>query len=86
VLPPGHIPNIVQRAPDAFSAFVLVSANLGIAILPYSFKTLAYDPIVMREFSGPPKYAENAFVYRKDEDSPAVLGFIETVRKGFGKT
>lgn len=83
VLPPGHVPHIVQRAPDAFSVFVLVSANVGIAILPYSFKEIAYDPIVMRQISGPPKFAENAFVYRKNEDSPAVLSFIETVRRGF---
>lgn len=83
VLPAGSVPHIAQRAPDAFSVFILVSANVGIAILPYSFKSIAYDPIVMREISGPPKYAENAFVYRTNEDSPAVLSFIDTVRKGF---
>ena len=84
-LPTGHTPHIVQRAPDAFSVFILVSANVGIAILPYSFKTIAYDPLVMREISGPPKYAENTFVYRQDEESPAVRSFIETVKNGFGK-
>ena len=86
VLPSGHIPNIVQRAPDAFSVFILVSANVGIAVLPYSFKAIAYDPIVMREFSGPPRYAENVFVYRQDEDSPAVRSFIDTVKRGLGKS
>jgi DNA-binding transcriptional LysR family regulator len=85
VLPAGNSPNIVQRVQDAFSIFALVSAKVGIAILPYSFKSIAYDPIVLREISGPPKYAENAFVYRKNEDSPAVLSFIETVRKGFSE-
>lgn len=86
VLPAGSVPHIAQRVPDAFSVFVLVSAKVGIAILPYSFKSLAYDPIVMREISGPQKYAENAFVFRKNEDSPVVLSFIEVVRKGFSET
>lgn len=85
VLPAGNVAHIAQRVPDAFSVFVLVSAKVGIAILPYSFKSIAYDPIVMREISGPQKYAENAFVYRTNEDSPAVLSFIETVRKGFSE-
>jgi DNA-binding transcriptional LysR family regulator len=83
VLPRGNTPEIVQRAPDAFSVFILVSANIGIAVLPYSFRNIAYDPIVMREISGPPRYAESAFVYRAGEDAPAVLSFIEIVRKGF---
>ena len=86
VLPAGHTPHIVQRVPDAFSVFVLVSAKVGIAVLPYSFKSLAYDPIVMREISGAPKFADNSFVFRASEDSPAVRSFIETVRKGFSET
>ena len=83
MFPDGEVPNIVQRAPDALSVLILVSANIGIAVLPYSFKAIALESVVMRELAGAPKYAENVLVYRAEEDSPVVLSFIETVRKGF---
>jgi DNA-binding transcriptional LysR family regulator len=81
VLRTGAVPQIVQRAPDAMSLLTLVSANIGIAIVPESFKKIADDSITFRNISGPPKYSTLASVYRVNEPSPAVRAVIKIVRE-----
>ena len=56
VLPPGTIPQVVQRAPDAISLLTLISANVGISIIPETLKRVADASIVVRDISGPPRY------------------------------
>ena len=83
VLPPGTIPHIVQRVPDAISLLTLISANIGISVLPESFKNIIHPPVVMREIAGPPKYSHNAVVYRANDASPAVQAAIKAIRKAY---
>lgn len=83
VLPPGAIPRIVQRVPDAISVLTLVSANVGIAIVPESFKTLVDKSVLVRNISGPPKYSSNVLVYRTAEASPAVKAVTQAIRTVF---
>jgi len=83
VLPPGTIPQIVQRAPDAMSLLTLVSANVGIAIIQETFKSIVDDSIVVRNISGPPEYSTNVFVYRATESSAVVRAVLKTVRAAF---
>jgi DNA-binding transcriptional LysR family regulator len=83
VLPPGTIPQIVQRAPDAISVLTLVSANVGIAIIPESFKKLADTSVVVKNISGPAKYSSNVMVCRTNESSPAVQAVTKTIRAAF---
>ena len=80
VLPRGAIPRIVQRVPDANSLLTLVSANVGVAIMPEFFKNVIIDPIVMRNIAVPKIYARNAVVYRTNEPSPAVRAVLKTIR------
>jgi DNA-binding transcriptional LysR family regulator len=84
VLPPGTIPHVAQRVPDAISLLTLVSANVGISILPESFKNIIHPPVIMRDIAGPPKYAQNAVVYRANEASPAVRAVVKALRTAFG--
>ena len=83
VLPPGTIPQIVQRAPDAISLLTLVSANIGIAVIPKSLTSIADADIVVRNVAGPPKYSKIAVVYRANEPSPAVRAVLKTIRGAF---
>ena len=80
VLPRGTIPKIVQRVPDANSLLTLVSANVGVAIMPETFKNIITPPIVMRNIAARPIYATNAVVYRTNEPSPAVRAVLKTIR------
>ena len=83
VLPRGTIPQIVQRAPDAISLLTLVSANVGIAVIQESLKSIADASVVVRNIAGPPKYSKNAVVYRANEPSPAVRAVLKTIRGAF---
>ena len=83
VLPPSAVPQISQRAGDAFSLLTMVGANLGVAIVPESFKKIVSAPIMIRNISGPQKYADQVVVYRADETSPVVGGFLKTIRAAF---
>ena len=64
VLPPDTIPQIVQRAPDAISLLTLVSANIGISVIPESLKTIASSNVVIVKIAGRPRYSKFAIVYR----------------------
>jgi DNA-binding transcriptional LysR family regulator len=72
VLPAGMIPQIVQRAPDALSLLALVSSQVGLAVVPESFKDMIDDDVVLRPITGPAKHSKEAVVYRANEPSPAV--------------
>lgn len=80
VLPAGTLPQVVQRAPDALSLLALVSANVGLAIVPESFKKLADDDVVLRNIAGPEKHSKESVVYRANEPSPAVRAVTSALR------
>jgi DNA-binding transcriptional LysR family regulator len=80
VLPHGTIPNIVQRAPDAISLLTLVGANVGIAIIPESFKNIVDPSVVVRNIAGRAQYSKLATVYRTNEPSPAVQAVLKIIR------
>lgn len=80
VLPHGTIPNIVHRAPDAISLLTLVSANVGIAIIPESFKNIVDSSVVVRNIAGRAQYSKLATVYRTNEPSPAVQAVLKIIR------
>lgn len=83
VLPRGAIPHIVQRAPDAISLLTLVSANVGISVIPDSLKAFAGAPVTIRAIAGPPRYSKNDVVYRINEPSPAVRAVLKAIRAAF---
>lgn len=86
VLPSGTIPQIVQRAPDAISLLTLISANVGISIIPETLKNVADASVVVRNISGPPRYSANAVVYRATEPSPAVQAVLKVIRTAFASS
>jgi len=83
MLPPGAIPQIVQRAPDAVSLLTLISANVGVSIIAETLMNVADASVVMRNITGPPRYSQNAVVYRASEPSPAVRAVLKELRATF---
>jgi len=86
VLPPGTILKIAQRAPDAISLLTLVSANVGIAVIQETLKSVADASVVLRNISGPANYSNNVVVYRANEPSPAVRAVLKTIQRAFASS
>jgi DNA-binding transcriptional LysR family regulator len=83
VLPPGTTPIIVQRASDAISLLTLISANVGVSLIPESFKGYLSVDVVVRDIAGPPKYSNYSVVFRENEPSPAVHAVLNMIRTAF---
>ena len=61
----------------------LVSANVGISIIPESFKNIIDSDVVTRNITGPPRYSRNVVVYRANEQSAAVRAALRVIRGAF---
>jgi DNA-binding transcriptional LysR family regulator len=73
-------PRIVARADDICSLLALVSAGLGMGIVPAVLARLAIPGIVFRKLIGVPQRAELVLLYRRNEDAPVAKAFIQQVR------
>lgn len=73
-------------AADVVSALVLVAAGLGITIVTEPMTRVAMPNVVYRRIKGLRPGAERVVVYRKKEDSTAVMQFIDTLRGYARKT
>ncbi|MBK8175415.1 MAG: LysR family transcriptional regulator [Rhodospirillales bacterium] len=76
----GFDPDIVQEAPQFTSIIGLVSAGLGISLVPEALRQLRLDAVVYRPLSGTPVTAPVALVVRRRVRSPAVTAFVRTAR------
>ena len=83
VLPPGAVPQIVQRVPDAISLLTLVSANVGVSVVPESLKNILNPNIVILNFAGAPRFSKFALVYRTSDESPVVRVMLNMIRAEF---
>lgn len=77
----GFSPNVSQETTQMHTMVGLVSAGLGIAIVPASIQALQMDRVVYRTLSGTTTTAEIAIAWRCDESSPAVRAFSAVVRE-----
>ena len=73
----------VSEAPaaDIVSALVLVAAGLGTTIVSEPITRVAVPNVVYRPIKSSKRGAERVAVYRKAEDSTAVIQFIDTLIK-----
>ena len=77
----GFSPCIGQQAPRITSALGLVAAEMGVALVPESLRTLMMDGIVYRNVEGPHQPKAFLGLTFLQGNRSAVLGtFIETVR------
>lgn len=78
----GFSPKVAQEAEQMHTAVGLVSAGLGIAVVPASVQTLQMDGVVYRPLSSTQRSSSDiALIWRRDERSPVVKSFCEVVRQ-----
>ncbi|WP_446727781.1 LysR substrate-binding domain-containing protein [Pseudomonas aeruginosa] len=72
---------IAQEASEAMTIIGLVSAGLGVSILPASFRRTRVDGVVYRTLSDPEATTAVWLVRRQNEGSPLALSFIDLVTR-----
>ncbi|RPY03865.1 LysR family transcriptional regulator [Pseudomonas aeruginosa] len=77
----GFSPRIAQEASEAMTIIGLVSAGLGVSILPASFRRTRVDGVVYRTLSDPEATTAVWLVRRENEGSPLALSFIDLVTR-----
>nr|WP_202552765.1 LysR family transcriptional regulator [Pseudomonas aeruginosa] len=77
----GFSPRIAQEASEAMTIIGLVSAGLGVSILPASFRRTRVDDVVYRTLSDPEATTAVWLVRRQNEGSPLALSFIDLVTR-----
>ena len=76
------IPKIVGTSADLETIILLVSAGIGISIMPeyaVQYFTKMDDDVVFIPLEGPYEYISISAIWRKDDDNPAVHKFLEVV-------
>ena len=76
----GFSPRIVQETGEMQTAVSLVAAGIGVAIVPESVRNLMRAGVVYRTFAAPTPRIELTMLYRKDDPSPVLPHFLQTVR------
>ncbi|MGU1045754.1 LysR substrate-binding domain-containing protein [Pseudomonas aeruginosa] len=77
----GFSPRIAQEASEAMTIIGLVSAGLGVSILPASFRRTRVDGVIYRTLSDPEATTAVWLVRRQNEGSPLALSFIDLVTR-----
>jgi DNA-binding transcriptional LysR family regulator len=77
----GFSPQIGQEAPLAVSALNLVSAGLGIALVPHSMRRMGLDGVVYRDLKGEVPKALLSIAARRNDPSNVVRNFLTMVRR-----
>jgi DNA-binding transcriptional LysR family regulator len=75
------VPRITQRAQQFAAVASLVGAGLGVALAPASIRNLSLPNITFRPLAGMKEMSTLALVFRKSEQAPAVVSFIEKVKR-----
>lgn len=77
----GFQPNISQEVDNSVTAVALVAAGFGVALVPATVSQLTLPGIVFRELAEtPPVTVDFNCIYRRDDNSPILRAFLETIR------
>jgi DNA-binding transcriptional LysR family regulator len=76
----GLTPRIGQEAIQMQTIVSLVSAGMGVALVPQSLRNLRRTGVVYRPLEGRSPLVETGLVWRTADVSPVLAGFIEIVR------
>jgi len=75
----GFRPIVSQEAQQIQAIIGLVSAGLGVAIVPASIQSLHREQVVYRPIQGPPAITRMAVAYEAENASPALRSFLRVV-------
>lgn len=76
----GFRPREVQHVNEMQTLLALVSAGLGVALVPRSVEYLKWSGVVLRPLIAPLPRMDLLMVWHRDETSPAAQLFMQTVR------
>jgi len=76
----GETPHIGQEAIQMQTIVSLVSAGMGVALVPQSLRNLRRTGVVYRPLAGHAPVVETGLVWRTGDVSPVLAGFIDVVR------
>jgi DNA-binding transcriptional LysR family regulator len=77
----GITPEIGQQAIQMQTIVSLVSANMGMALVPQSVSNLMRPGVEYRALSDPTPLVETGLAWRRDHTSPVLQGFLDLLRK-----
>jgi DNA-binding transcriptional LysR family regulator len=72
----GFAPHVVQEAPELGSVAALVSAGLGVSLVPRAFASRPRDHVAVRPLTGPAPVLPHHAVWRTDALAPAAARFL----------
>jgi DNA-binding transcriptional LysR family regulator len=75
----GFRPSVAQEASQIQTIISLVSAGLGVAIVPRSMQTLHREHVLYHALAGPSVMTEMAVAYEKENPSTALRSFLSVV-------
>jgi DNA-binding transcriptional LysR family regulator len=73
----GFSPKVVQEANEMQTIVSLVSAGIGVALVPESMQNFTLPHLAMRPLSGSSAILRLALAHRADSTSPLVRQFVE---------
>lgn len=76
----GFRPRVVQEASQTHAVMGLVSAGLGVALVPESVRVIGMRGVVFRPITRDAPVARTAVAWQAADESPLVRGFVETAR------
>jgi DNA-binding transcriptional LysR family regulator len=76
----GFSPRVVQEALQMPTALGLVSVGIGVALAPASVQNFRMTGVVFKNLTEVRQTTELAMAWRRDEESPALLAFLDVVR------
>lgn len=74
-------PKVTQEANQMQTIISLISAGMGVTLVPASLQNLMRTGIVYRTLQEPTPKVETAVVWRRDDTSPVVHGFLNVIRQ-----
>lgn len=77
----GFRPAVVQEAAETHTLISLVSAGLGVCLLPASVQNLRATGVAYRQLTGDVPRVELCAAWRREDRSPVVASFLEVTRE-----
>ncbi|MBO8197005.1 LysR family transcriptional regulator [Streptomyces smyrnaeus] len=77
----GHIPRVVQEAPDSYTILALVAMGVGVTLTLTSCTHIQQTGLVYRPLAGPPVVLRSALAWRADNPSAALRSVLDVARE-----
>ncbi|MGP3973854.1 LysR family transcriptional regulator [Streptomyces sp. 8N114] len=77
----GHIPRVVQEAPDSYTILALVAMGVGVTLTLTSCTHIQQTGLAYRPLAGPPVVLRPALAWRPDNPSAALRSVLDVARE-----